>query len=161
MKIIEYNESFSENIKDLFVELQSCLVGLDSNGIMSMNDNYRDGYFDYILQSVEDFNGKIFIAKEDGVAIGLIACIMFQRAGAPKFTTTCPLIGFISDLVVTESARGKGVGSALIQHAEEYLAKNQCEFIQLEVHASNKSALELYKKLGYSANHILMSKRVI
>lgn len=160
MKIIEYNESFSENAKDLLVELQSHLVGLDSHGIMAMNDNYRDGYLDYILKSVEDFNGKIFIAKEDGVAIGLIACIMFQRAGAPKFTTTCPLIGYISDIIVTETARGKGVGRALIQHAEEYLVNNQCEHIQLEVHAPNIAAIELYKKCGFCANHIVMSKRV-
>lgn len=85
-------------------------------------------------------------------------CKIFQGGGESELTTSCPRIGFISDLVVTKTERGHGIGKALIAAAENYFIQNGCEYMQLEVFAPNVSALELYKKLGFRVNCYYMSK---
>ena len=154
MNIVEYSDEYAEAVKDLFVDLQSYLAGLDKRGVIVLKDNYREDYFRYVLEEL-----RIFLAEENNAAVGCIVCKIFQGGGEDDITTSCPKIGFISDLVVTQTKRGKGIGSALLQRAEKYFAKNDCDYTQLEVFAPNTGAFELYKKSGYKMNCLYLSKR--
>lgn len=55
---------------------------------------------------------------------------------------------YINNIAVTASARGKGIGKALLSKLIESV-KESSEFITLEVRASNEIAQSLYKKLGF------------
>jgi len=46
-------------------------------------------------------------------------------------------------------ARGKGVGSALIDAAEAAARTRHCHALRLEVRTDNASAIRLYERLGY------------
>ena len=46
--------------------------------------------------------------------------------------------------------RKKGYGEKLLEYMENYLFKNKCRYIYLEVAENNKPAVMLYKKLGYT-----------
>ena len=46
-------------------------------------------------------------------------------------------------------ARGKGVGTALIDAAEDYARARRCRALRLEVRVDNESAIRLYQRLGY------------
>jgi ribosomal protein S18 acetylase RimI-like enzyme len=46
-------------------------------------------------------------------------------------------------------ARGKGVGSALIDGAERAARAHRCHALRLEVRADNHAAIRLYERLGY------------
>lgn len=46
-------------------------------------------------------------------------------------------------------ARGKGVGSALIDAAEAAARARHCHALRLEVRTDNASAIRLYERLGY------------
>ncbi|GLQ91359.1 GNAT family N-acetyltransferase [Dyella acidisoli] len=46
-------------------------------------------------------------------------------------------------------ARGKGVGTALIEAAETAARQRRCEALRLEVRTDNDSAVRLYERLGY------------
>jgi ribosomal protein S18 acetylase RimI-like enzyme len=46
-------------------------------------------------------------------------------------------------------ARGKGVGSALIDGAERAARSHRCHALRLEVRADNLAAIRLYERLGY------------
>lgn len=46
-------------------------------------------------------------------------------------------------------ARGKGVGSALIEGAEAAARQHRCRALRLEVRTENHSAIRLYERLGY------------
>ena len=159
MNIVEYSDEYAEAVKDLFVELQSYLAGLDKRGVIVLKDNYREDYFRYVLEELKKHSGRIFLAEENNAAVSCIVCKIFQGGGEDDITTSCPKIGFISDLVVTQTKRGKGIGSALLQRAEKYFAKNDCDYTQLEVFAPNTGAFELYKKSGYKMNCLYLSKR--
>ncbi len=157
--IEEYREAYAEEVKDLLVELQTYLAGLDKRGVLVLKDNYRDGYFNYVLGEVKKHYGKIFIAKKSNRVIGVITCKIFQGGGEEEYATSCPKIGFISDLVVAKSEREQGVGKALLKCAEKYFVENKCDFTQLEVFAPNTQAFDLYKKLGYEVNCFYLSKK--
>lgn len=46
-------------------------------------------------------------------------------------------------------ARGKGVGTALIEAAESIARQRRCQTLRLEVRTDNASAIRLYERLGY------------
>lgn len=46
-------------------------------------------------------------------------------------------------------ARGKGVGTALIEAAEAAARQRRCQALRLEVRTDNDRALRLYERLGY------------
>ena len=46
-------------------------------------------------------------------------------------------------------ARGKGVGSALLEASEQLAAKRGCTALRLEVRTDNEEATRLYERLGY------------
>ena len=159
MNIIEYKPQYEEEVKDLLVELQEHLASLDKRKVIILKKNYRDDYFAYIISECKKHEGVIFIAEEGGHAIGLVVAKIFQDGTEYNLTTSCPKIGFISDLVVKKDKRGKGIGKILIEKAERYFSEKKCEYTQLEVFAPNERALELYKKLGFMVNSYYLSKK--
>ena len=160
MKIVEYDKKHINTVKDLLSELQEYLVKLDSRKVLVLKDDYRDRYFEYVTEDVKNNHGKIFIAENGNRAVGLVICKIYQGGGEQDITTACPKVGFISDLVVKETERGKGIGKLLISEAEKYFKSKACEYSQLEVFAPNKNAFELYKKLGYGVLLQYMSKKI-
>lgn len=159
MNIIEYNEQYSETVKDLLVELQTYLASLDKRDVLVLNDNYRDGYFAYVTEEVKKHNGKIFLAQLHDEIVGLVVCKIFQGGGEAEYTTSCPKVGFISDLIVTENIRSKRIGRWLLREANDFFKANKCEYTQLEVFSPNTDAFVLYKKLGFKVNCLYMSQR--
>lgn len=159
MNIIEYSDIYAEAVKDLLVELQTHLANLDNRGVMVLKDNYREGYFAYVMEEVQKHSGKIFLAQLHDETVGLVVCKIFQGGGESEYTTSCPKVGFISDLVVTERLRGKRIGRWLLRQANDYFRQNECEYTQLEVFAPNVEAFALYKKIGFEVNCLYMSQR--
>ena len=157
--VIEYEEAHQEQVKNLLVELQTYLASLDDRGVLVLKENYREDYFAYLMGEMEKHEGKMFLARgAEGVA-GLVVCKIFQGGGEHEITTSCPKIGFISDLVVTEKERGRGIGTALLTAAEKYFAERECAYAQLEVFAPNTAARRLYEDFGFKTNCLYLSKR--
>jgi ribosomal-protein-alanine N-acetyltransferase len=58
--------------------------------------------------------------------------------------------GHIITIDVISSARRSGVGSLLLRAAEDRLLSAQCRSVELETAVDNLSALQFYKRHGYS-----------
>ena len=56
---------------------------------------------------------------------------------------------YISDLAVDKSFEGKGIGSLLLDKAEEWVLQKDYGFLTLYVFAGNKHARHLYEKRGF------------
>ncbi len=70
--------------------------------------------------------------------------------------------GWIYSLAVDPEARGKGLGSELVHHAESALEKAGCPKINLQVMPDNRGVVEFYRKLGYAVEErISMGKKLI
>ena len=68
--------------------------------------------------------------------------------------------GRIGSIAVSEKIRGCGVGSTLMKLAEEWALKHGAADIRLTVWAFNRTALDLYKELGYEIRAFEMGKLV-
>lgn len=56
----------------------------------------------------------------------------------------------ILNVCVTLSMRNQGYGRRLLQHALQYARIKNVDLVLLEVRPSNKSALQLYQKMGFN-----------
>lgn len=52
-------------------------------------------------------------------------------------------------LATQPEARGKGVGSSLLEAAAEFAQRRHCRALRLEVRADNAAAVRLYERLGF------------
>ena len=57
--------------------------------------------------------------------------------------------GYVTNIAVTKTARGKGIGKALVEALVNLSKNKNLAFISLEVRESNLPAISLYKKFGF------------
>jgi len=97
-------------------------------------------------QCLEAFVGdykEIYVTTEKNELLGFI---ILQMQGTFK--------GYIQTIAVAANARGKGIGTALINFAEKRITKISPN-IFICVSSFNKKAQELYLKLGYEKVGVL------
>jgi ribosomal protein S18 acetylase RimI-like enzyme len=64
----------------------------------------------------------------------------------------------VNSICVRESARGRGVGRALMARAEAWARAEGAEELRLVVWAFNERAVRLYEELGYAIRAHAMGK---
>lgn len=81
----------------------------------------------------------VFVAESDGQILGYITTRLDRFTG----------IGRIPNLAVDPSARGSGLGSALIRHALAYLTDQGMAMAKIETLAQNERGQALYPRFGF------------
>lgn len=66
----------------------------------------------------------------------------------------------ISDLAVAPKDDGRGVGRALLGHAEEWAREHHCHIVTLAVFPGNERARRMYDAAGYGVELVRMAKPV-
>lgn len=90
---------------------------------------------------------RTLVAEEPGgQLLGLLDMEFRQRLGHPRPQ------GWVNDLVVTESARGRGLGRALLEEAEELARKRGCFRMSLETSGWREGAHRFYEREGWTDN---------
>ena len=149
MKIIEYEEKYLEDVKDLLVELEEYILTIDKDELDQLHPEYREKMAILDLKELEENNGKCFLAVEDNKAIGLIMGTIIQYDENDYLDYKCPKSGEITELIVTTKIRSTGVGQALMNKMEEYFKYLGCEYIFVDVFAYNQKGINFYNKQGY------------
>lgn len=125
----------------------------DAGAIAPLFDAYRqfyakspdpDGALAFIRQRLRLSESVIFLAEdESGRATGFVQLFpSFSSAEARR-------LWVLNDLYVTETARGHGVGRALMNAAREHAIKTGAKRLTLETMEDNERAWKLYESLGY------------
>ena len=86
---------------------------------------------------------RIFVAERDGTALGLLALHVFPVLAYDRD------LAMIMALVVTESARGLGVGRALIERAEAVGKSLGASRLMVTTHVRRADAHAFYERLGF------------
>lgn len=149
MNIIEYEERYLEDVKDLLVELEEYILTIDKDELDQLHPEYREKMAILDLKEVEENNGKCFLAIEDNKAIGLIMGTIIEYDENDYLDYKCPKSGEITELIVTSKIRSNGVGQALMNKMEEYFKSLGCEYIFVDIFAYNQKGLNFYNKQGY------------
>jgi ribosomal protein S18 acetylase RimI-like enzyme len=97
---------------------------------------------------------EAFVATAGGEPVG----VMELHPDADYFTGHPR--AYIDILVVAPEAEGRGIGRALLRHAEAWARRHGCREVVLDVFATNEPAVAFYERCGYRADHIRMAKPV-
>ena len=150
--IIEYDEKYKDEVKDLLVELQEYIVSIDKEKYNIITKEYRNNYFNKTMDEIYKYEGKMYLYKDNDKITGLIVGLI-NNLEECTYDFKCTKRGRITELVVSKHYRKSGVGSILLHSMEDYLKSVGCKDILLGVFAYNENAIKFYEKNGY---HIRM-----
>ena len=147
MKIVEYEEKYLEDVRDLLVELEEYILSIDKDDLDQLHPEYREKMAVLDLEEVNDNDGKCYLAIEEDKVIGLImGCI--------------PQYDEITELIVTDKVRSNGVGRKLMDKMEEYFKSVRCEYVLVDVFGYNEKGINFYNKNGYRTRMETMIKKI-
>ena len=109
MKIIEYEDKYLEDVKDLLVELEKYILSIDKDHLDQLHPEYRDKMAILDLDEVKEYNGKCYLAIENDKAIGLIMGTIPEYDEYDYLDYKCPKRGEITELIVSKNTRSKGI----------------------------------------------------
>lgn len=156
----EFTEQDREIVKAFLFGLQEYLVERDPRKLLIHFDDGGEAYLENLLKLVREQEGKIFIYEQNGEPVGLVAGYVQDLDTTDKLMSKIKKEGYVQELFVDESVRGKGIGSALMAAIEDFFRKRKCETITVTVDSFNESTHRLYKKLGYADRDILLMKEL-
>lgn len=160
MEIIEYEEKYLEDVRDLLVELEEYIISIDKDNLNQIHKDYRELIALCDLKEVKGNNGKCFLAVIDDKVVGLVMGIIPKYGEYDYLDYKCPKRGVITELVVTKNIRSKGIGKELIEKIEDYFIEQNCEYVLIDVFAYNNRALEFYNRNGYHPRMIVDIKKL-
>lgn len=160
MKIIEYEDKYLEDVKDLLVELEEYIVSIDKDNLDQVHPEYREKMAVLDLEEVKNNNGKCYLAIENDKTIGLIMGCIHLYEEYDYLDYKCPKRGEITELIVTSKIRSNGIGNMLINKMEDYFKNEGCEYILVDVFAYNENAIKFYDKNGYHSRMYTNIKKI-
>lgn len=106
-----------------------------------------DQSVEFLEKTISDDDSDILVYENDGIVVGFI---LLQAKERPDFDFMLPgKYCYIMDIIVTESSRGKGFGTMLMNSAKNWAKEQNCNLINLDVLVNNNGAIKLYEKLGF------------
>lgn len=142
MKIIEYEDRYLEDVKDLLVELEEYILSIDEDNLDQLHPEYRDKMAMLDLEEVNNNNGKCYLAIDNDVVVGLIMGCLRCYDEYDYLDYKCPKCGEVTELVVSKKVR------------------SSCEYISIEVFAYNKMGINFYEKHGYHTRGLIDIKKI-
>jgi len=105
MQIIEYEDKYLEDVRDLLVELEEYIISIDKDNLDQLHPEYREKMALLDLKEVNENNGKCYLAIENNQVIGLIMGIIPEFDEYDYLDYKCPKRGEITELIVTAKVR--------------------------------------------------------
>jgi len=114
-------------------------------------EKQRRGLADLLAQD----DSCVLVCEVDGQVAGMCTVqIMISTAEGGK-------AGLLEDLVVAQSWRGQGLGTALLAAAEAWGVQRGLTRLQLLADATNGSALAFYRRKGWSGTRLVALRKML
>jgi GNAT superfamily N-acetyltransferase len=104
-------------------------------------------YYDELQQRLSKRNGRIVLAEADGVIVAAMGFSLDEDAA--YVTDDVRRHGTVTDLVVQEEWRGRGVGQMLLTEAERLTRAAGLKRLTIGVLAANARAERTYRAFGF------------
>jgi GNAT superfamily N-acetyltransferase len=98
-----------------------------------------------------DTNNGLIVAELNGQIVGT-----FQLIYIPSISFQGGVRAQIESVRVENSARGRGIGSRMMEWAVEQAKQRGCRLVQLMTHCDRKNAHRFYERLGFVKSHVGM-----
>ena len=158
--IIEYEDKYLEDVRDLLVELEEYIVSIDEDNLDIVSAAYREKMALVDLEEIKNNNGKCYLYIDNKNVVGLIMGIMPKYDENDYLDYKCPKKGEVTELIIKKEYRNHNIGKILLNKMEEYFRKNNCKYSFIDVFAYNKSGINFYDKNGYHSRMIIDIKKL-
>ena len=160
MKIVELEQKYFEQVKDLLVDLQKYVISIDKYNLNIISQDYREKYFEFMLDDCNCNGGKTFVAVQDNDVLGMVSGFVQKYDERDSLDYLCPKKGIVAELIVSKNCRANGIGTELLKYIENYFKSIDCEFVQIDVFAYNEIAKKFYFKNDYEDRMITVLKKL-
>ena len=148
------DERDAASLEVCFDELQSFERSIEANRAEPslIRKAYLRGLFDDCAKS----SGAIFVAEVSNRVVGFV-CVL-SRQDSEDILERDREHAYVTDLVVLEPYRKAGIASELMRVAEAHAFSSGARRLRVGVLAANSGAHNLYRKLGYRDQAIVVEK---
>ena len=141
-------------MRTCFVALQELEHGSDPAA--PRGEAVADAYLDRMFARCATWSGRVFVAAVDGTVVGFV-CV-WGRVPPQEPDEPQADYAYVSDLVVLDAWRRRGIGRALLARAEVYARSLGMDTIGIGVMAGNREARALYEARDYREVHVELRK---
>jgi ribosomal protein S18 acetylase RimI-like enzyme len=125
----------------------------------------EDGLAEWLNGDLQTSGGSwiCFVAEEDGRIVGQVEAKLLQPMETARYqviTALGQVRGEVSSLGVLKSHRRRGIGRALMQQAERWLADRGATVIELDTLATSPESVPFYEAIGYERRSIIFERRL-
>ena len=112
------------------------------------NENTKDDYIvdNWYPNLIDKDNNQLFIAVYNNEIVGYAYVKIITTSDSPEIYTEAS----ISGIYVKENYRRQGIATKLINEAKKWCINKGVSYLKLNVLEGNRTALNLYKKLGFN-----------
>lgn len=112
-----------------------------------------------LIGILHDEQTPVFAAVDDDDKLMGYAFCIFKQVKDDNILTDVKSL-YIDDLCIDECFRGQGIGKALYLAVKEFARQNGCYNLTLNVWSCNTSALEFYKRCGFTPQKTVMEEKL-
>lgn len=113
-----------------------------------LSDPLPTAYLEAFDAIAADPNNALWLACRDGEVVAAL-----QLTFTPSISYQGGWRATIENVRTASSARGRGVGSALVRWAIERARRKGCRIVQLTTDKTRTDAKRFYERLGFAASH--------
>ena len=158
MKIVKAEKADIEKLTALLYELDKFHFSEEPSKYRSPEEMNEKRIEKDIFSLYEDGKISVFLAIDKGKLIGFVSGTTKKL---DSIISKPRVVGFINELVVLPEYRGLKVSELLMKKIEEFLMKNGAQEFGLNVASFNMRAINFYKKLGYTVDSHLLTKKLV
>lgn len=154
--IREYRSSDLPMLRQLVYQLHETLRPLDE--YLPPAAEIIDAYFRYLIDVAGKSAGTFLVAEERGEIAGYLC--LFGKIPPSEPDQYPEEYSAVADLFVRPEHQHRGIGTALMRHAEDYARRCGARKVELNVLSENRDAIEFYRGLGYTERVRVFTKKL-
>ena len=116
-------------------------------------------YIDALITEVAKYKGDFLVAELGGKLAGY-ATLFAEVSSEDELDEKDYTYAYVSDLVVSEGHRGKGIGKALLDACATAAKAKGRNMIRISVLAANRRARKVYAAAGFEEHLVTLTKKL-
>ncbi len=151
--LVLIRELTAEDVNIHYGELHYLMeIGAQASFSQDISFDFYDKKLNDMSKYIKDGSAFIAAAFNDSVIVGYLWAYPIQSPTGRKF--------HIAYVAVHHAFKGSGIGSALVDAAEQEARRRCISEIELSVSFSNKQAISFYSKHNYVTDRLILAKDI-